>query len=251
MKFKIVSVSEEINEAEALQEFNETYVKTADLPRVFNTLPKEVVSALNAKILGETDVVIRKLAEDLDIELQEKTRDNIKLIVDKYKEIAEDYKGQIGSSSEELNKKLKDYEDKISALSEVKKDLATRLKEKEAEVENVKSTYTQKERLIIIENKRRDALSKVQLVDSEAHKKAVNFDLSSYTFEIDEEGKEIVKKGDEILKSTKQAGEFASYIEIIEAIAESNGAIKKNNASGFQSNYTPPTDEQRIRKARV
>lgn len=251
-KFKVVPISEDVSEQEAMQEFNEQFTKISDLPKNLNSFPKEVVSALGGKLLGEVDGKIKKLADAFEVEFDEemKMKEKIELLTNTIQEKVKSIESQIGSGNEELQKTLESLRSENEGLKGLKKDLQAKLKEKENEVENIKVEFGTKAKQAQIQAKKNEILRSMPLVDSQVHLKAMNLDLSSYEFDFDEDGKEIVKKDGQPLQSKKAAGEFANFVEVIEEVATINDAIKKTTAQ-VNGSYTPPAPESIIRKSRA
>lgn len=232
----VISPSEEgVTQEEALAEFHNDFAKVEDLHKSFNSLPTEVQGKLKAKLYGEIDTELKKVFNEYGLEYEDKnTKGNLNTLIGynkdqieaKEQEIAAAKKG--GESVEEVEK----LKGELTAIKELNKELKVKFKEKDQEIEKVKSDYTAKERAAIVRTKLSEAKSRVRMVDDKVLRKAVEFDLAEYEFDIDEDGKDIVKKGGQILKSSVNSGEFASHEEIIRSVAEQNNALVKTTAQG-------------------
>lgn len=249
-KYEIVPSEEGISIEDARAEFHNDFAKVEDLHKTFNTLPTEVQGKLRAKLYGEIDSELKKVFNEYGLEFEEKnTKGNLNSLINFNKEQIEAKEAEIalakkgGESVEEVEK----LKTELSNIKELNKDLKLKYKEKTDEVDKVKSEYTAKEKAAIVRNKLSEAKSRVRLVDDKVLRKAVDYDLAEYEFEIDEDGKDVVKKNGQIIKSSLNTGEFASYDEILQVIAEQNNALIKTTASGQHNpnaySGTPPKNK--------
>jgi len=248
----VISPSEEgVTPEEALADFQNDYAKISNIYKEVHNFPKDIQSQLKVKFLSELDTVLKKEAADAGIEIDGKTTTKELLesvlsfgksqIEAKEAEIAAAKKG--GESVEEVEK----LKNELTAIKELNKELKVKFKEKDQEIEKVKSEYTAKERAAIVRTKLSEAKSRVRIVDDKVLRKAVDYDLAEYEFDIDEDGKDIVKKGGQIIKSSVNSGEFASHEEIIRSVAEQNNALVKTTALGQHNpnaySGTPPPNK--------
>lgn len=238
-KYEIVPSEEGVSKEDALAEFHNDFAKVEDLHKSFNTLPTEVQGKLRAKLYGEIDSELKKVFNEYSLDFEDKnTKGNLATLINfnkeqieaKEKEIAEARKG--GDSVEEVER----LKSELHNIKELNKDLKVKYKEKDTEIEKVKSEYSQKERQAIIKNRLMDAKGRVQMVSDAVLKKAVEYDLADYEFDLDEDNKEVVKKGGVAIKSSLNTGEFASFEEIIRTIGDQNNALIKTTAQG---SYNP------------
>lgn len=239
-----ITPSEGVSQAEALEEFNSEYTKIDDLYKNINSFPEEISGKIKAKVFADLDMSLKKKMEALGLDFEEKnTKKNIEAI-NAY------FESQIAAKEEELqaaikggdkSEEIENYKAKIATLTDLNKDLKTKIKEKESEVETIKGEFTQKEKQSIIKIKKQQALSDLKIVSDAITKKALEYDMSQLEFDLDEEGAEIVKINGQVLKSTLNAGALASYREAIEKIAEDNKALEKAPIAGV---YNPPAGGQ-------
>jgi hypothetical protein len=250
-KYKIIPSEEGVSQEEAMQEFNSEFVKTANLAKDFNNLPEEVRSAIAGRVLGSVNTKLKKALKELDLDLIEgDTAGSIETLAEKLAEVKADYQKEI----EDARKGNPDVESKLNALEkklEDQKALNKKLKEDfelaKSEKENLAKEFTAKEKAILLNEYKRNQLSKLSLVEDEVYKLAFEKKLESFKVELDEENTPRVldANGNPIL-SKKEAGKFADYAEVAFEVAESIKAIKKApESSAFNAPLIPTNGGER------
>jgi chromosome segregation ATPase len=250
-KYSIIPSEEGVSKEEAMEAFNQDFVKTANLSKDFNNLPEEVRSAIAGRVLGSVNTKLKKALKELDLDLIEgDTAGSIETLAEKLAEVKADYQKEI----EDARKGNPDVESKLNALEkklEDQKALNKKLKEDfelaKSEKENLAKEFTAKEKAILLNEYKRNQLSKLSLVEDEVYKLAFEKKLESFKVELDEENTPRVldANGNPIL-SKKEAGKFADYAEVAFEVAESIKAIKKAPESGqFNTPLTPTNGGER------
>lgn len=223
-KFKIVPV-EGVDESDALSEFHSEFVKISEAQK-----NPEVLKNVRGKLFSEIDGSIKKILGDKF----DSTKSTKELMSDLIEHFESEKTEAISEVEEKLKAvdpaKIKDVEEKYTKKIDMLKQQLQAKEEKLREVETgtleLQDKLTKTERNAIIKEILSNAENEISLVNDPLILKAYKFDKKDYTFDIDEEGKEIVKKGDNIVMSKTQAGNPATYSEILKQIAEDNKAIK-------------------------
>ena len=256
-KYKIIPSEEGVSQEDAMQEFNQEFVKTANLAKDFNNLPEDVRNAIAGRVLGGVNTKLKKALKELDLDLIEgDTAGSIELLNEKLTEIKADYQKEIEDARKgnpEIDEKLKAFEKKLEDQKALNKKLKEDYDLAKTEKENLSKEFSAKEKAIVLNEYKRTQLSKINLVDDEIYKLAFEKKLESFKVELDEENNPRVldTNGNPII-SKKEAGKFADYAEVALEIAESIKALKKAPENGqFQAPLLPNNGGERKEPRRV
>lgn len=248
-KFKIVPSEEDVTAEEAMQEFNEQYAKIANLSKDFNALPEEVKNSIAGRILGGVNTKLKKLAKELDAELIEgDTAGSIELLTEKLNETKETLTKEIEDARKgnpDIEEKLKSFEKKLESEKELVKRLKEDLNNEKAEREKVVSEFSAREKTVMLNEYKRNQLSKIPLLDDEVAHLAFQKKLEDFKLEIEENEVKVFGKDGKPIISKKQAGSFANLEEIGMEIADSLKLLKKAPESAYVAPLAPPNGGER------
>jgi hypothetical protein len=250
-KFKIIASAETITQEEAMEAFNQEFVKTASLSKDFNNLPEEARSSIAGRVLGSVNTKLKKALKELDLELVEgDTVGSVELLNEKLAEVKAEYPKEI----EDARKGNPDVESKLNALEkklEEQKTLNKKLKEDfelaKTEKENLAKEFSAKEKNVLLNEYKRGQLSKVSLVVDEIYRLAFDKKMEAYRVELDEENNpRLLDANGSPIISKKEAGKFADYAEVAFEVAGSIKAIKKSpENSAFNAPLIPANGSER------
>jgi hypothetical protein len=243
-KFEI-QPAEGVSKEEAMEAFNQEFVKTANLSKDFNNLPEEIKSAIAGRVLGSVNTKLKKALKELDLDLIEgDTAGSIEALSEKLAEVKSEYQKEIEDARKgnpEIDEKLKAFEKKLEEQKALNKKLKEDYDLAKSEKENLSKEFSAKEKAILLNEYKRNQLSKIPLVEEEIYKLAFEKKMEAYKIELDDENNPRVldANGNPIL-SKKEAGKFADFSEIAFDIAEGLKALKKAPESGqFQAPLLP------------
>jgi DNA repair ATPase RecN len=250
-KYKIIPSEEGVSQEDAMQEFNSEFVKTANLSKDFNNLPEEIKSAIAGRVLGSVNTKLKKALKELDLDLIEgDTAGSIEALSEKLAEVKSEYQKEIEDARKgnpEIDEKLKVFEKKLEEQKALNKKLKEDYELAKSEKENLSKEFSAKEKAILLNEYKRNQLSKLSLVDEEIYRLAFDKKMESFKVELDEENNPRVldANGSPII-SKKEAGKFADYAEVAFEVAESIKAIKKSpENSAFNAPLIPTNGGER------
>lgn len=247
-KFKIQAI-EGVTDEDAMQDFNSSYVKISNLSKDFNSLPDDVRNAISGRVLGAVDTRLKKLAKTLDVELiKEDTISSIDLISDKLLETKEALEKEVQDArmgNPEIEEKLKSFEKKLESEKELVKRLKEDLNNEKAEREKVINEFSAREKTVMLNEYKRNQLSKIPLLDDEVAHLAFQKKLEDFKLEIEENEVKVFGKDGKPIISKKQAGSFANLEEIGMEIADSLKLLKKAPESAYIAPLAPPNGGER------
>src|SRR5574343_373661 len=231
-KFKIVPSEEGGSLEEAMLEFNSLYIPKDSIVERYSDIPETEKAKLFGRVAGSIDAKVKKYASSLELEIEgKKTNEIVELLATTYEGKITELNEKIDSLTANAEKETKAEIDtlktelaaKQTLIDKLKTDLDTTIEAKT----NIEQSFTEKERQLIISNKLESAKSQYILVDDSNTRDACQLDILKLKFELDSEGKEIVKneKGDIIL-STSNTG-YADYKEVLGSIYTKRNAHKK------------------------
>jgi len=255
-KFEITP-AEGVSKEEAMEAFNSQFVKTSNLSKDFNNLPEDVKSAIAGRVLGSVNTKLKKLMKEVDLELIDNdTAGSVEILLEKITEIKSEYQKEIDDARKgnpEIEEKIRNFEKKLDEQKALNKKLKEDFEIARAEKENLAKEFTAKERSILLNEYKRNQLSKVNLVEDEIYRLAFDKKMESFKVELDEENNPRVldSNGNPII-SKKEAGKFADYAEVAFEIADSIKAIKKAPEGGsFTTPLAPEGGGERKAPRRV
>ncbi len=237
MKFNIVPSEEGISPEDAMLEFNNIYIPIASVADRFSELPESERNKLYGKAATAVDSRINKEAKELGLTLDGKLHDNVETVISTLKTKIIELTETNASLKENTDKATKDEIEKLTQKVNDLTSLNDKLKGDLETVSNEKQTiekeFTQKEIQIMVSSKLGSAKNEFILVEDVNIRDACTFDETKYKFALDENQKEVVyDSNNQIVLSKVQAGEFASYKEVLESIYVKRGAVKKTNGNG-------------------
>jgi hypothetical protein len=241
-KFKIVPSEEGVTKEEAMESFNSEFIKTSNLSKDFNNLPEDIKSSIAGRVLGSVNTKLKKVMKELDLELIDSdTAGSIEILLEKINEVKGEYQKELEDARKgnpEIEEKIKSYEKKLEDQKILAKKLANDLELAKNEKENLSKEYTAKERNVLLNEYKRNQLSKVPLVEEEIYKLAFEKKMEAYKVELDEENNpRVLDLNGAPIISKKEAGKFADYSEIALIEAENLKALKKAPEGG---SFTAP-----------
>lgn len=248
-KFKIVPSEEGGSMEEAMLEFNSVYVPLSGIVEHYARIPDDQKAKLFGQVAGSIDAKAKKYANGLGIEIEgKKTNEIVELLATTYEGKITELNDKIKSLGENAEKETKAEIEALKTELTAKQTLIDKLKadldKTTEEKTNIEHSFTEKERQLIITNKLENAKNQFILVEDQNTRDACQLDILNLKFELDNDGKEIVKGSDgQIILSRSNTG-YADYKEVLENVYTKRNAHKKVVGGG---NTTTPLDVSTVK----